>query len=449
MIQKPKLKPISAADAVGSCMAELRFDTARPFRRRGRVSKTTGPVVRAAGHFCIGEICSISRVNDEPILAEVVGFDQGEAILTPYGRTVGISYNSTIESLMNTFEVPVGDELTGRVLDAMGRPLDSGPRLTTRRFYPANQSPPNPMLRPPIEKPFSLGVKALDGGLTCGGGQRLGICAAAGGGKSTLVSLMVRFADYDRCIVALIGERGREVREFVDDQLGPEGLAKSTIVVATSDRPAIEQVKAAYTATAIAEYHRDRGERVLLIMDSLTRFARAQRQIGLAAGEPPTRRGFPPSVFEQLPGLVERTGRSGSGSITALYTVLVEGDDMNEPVADEARSLLDGHIILSRKLAGAGHYPAIDVNASASRVLSRIVTPDHLQAINKLRALLAKYEEIELLLKIGEYAQGADPLADEAVARKPALDRFLRQGTDEFSSFEETVEALKQAVGHA
>lgn len=305
------------------------------------------------------------------------------------------------------------------------------------------------MLRPPIEKPFSLGVKALDGVLTCGEGQRLGIFAAAGGGKSTLVSLMVRFADYDRCIVALIGERGREVREFVDDQLGPEGLAKSTIVVATSDRPAIEQVKAAYTATAIAEYHRDRGERVLLIMDSLTRFARAQRQIGLAAGEPPTRRGFPPSVFEQLPGLVERTGRSGSGSITALYTVLVEGDDMNEPVADEARSLLDGHIILSRKLAGAGHYPAIDVNASASRVLSRIVTPDHLQAINKLRALLAKYEEIELLLKIGEYAQGADPLADEAVARKPALDRFLRQGTDEFSSFEETVEALKQAVGHA
>ncbi|WP_281397139.1 FliI/YscN family ATPase [Kaustia mangrovi] len=446
---KPKRAPSSAADAVGTCMAELAFEPVRPFRRRGRVSKTTGPLVRAAGHFSIGEICSISRTNDGPILAEVVGFDQGEAILTPYGRTLGISHNSTIQSLMGAFEVPVGEALTGRVLDAMGQPIDGGPMLAGTRAYPGNQAPPNPMLRPPIDRPFSLGVKALDGALTCGEGQRLGIFAAAGGGKSTLVSLMVRFAAYDRCIVALIGERGREVREFVDDQLGPEGLAKSTIVVATSDRPAIEQVKAAYTATAIAEYHRDRGERVLLIMDSLTRFARAQRQIGLSAGEPPTRRGFPPSVFELLPGLVERAGRSGEGSITALYTVLVEGDDMNEPVADEARSLLDGHVVLSRKLAGAGHYPAIDVTASASRVLNRIVAPDHLAAIGKLRALLAKYDEIELLVKIGEYASGSDPVGDEAVARKPAIDAFLRQGLDEFSAFDDTVAALKGAVGHA
>jgi len=444
MLPKPP-----AADPVESSTAELGVELARPFRRRGRVSKTTGPLIRAAGHFCIGEICSISRANGEPILAEVVGFDQGEAILTPYGRTLGISHNSTIHAVMGAFEVPVGDELTGRVLDAMGNPIDSGPKLRPQSYYPGNQAPPNPMLRPPIDRPFSLGVKALDGALTCGEGQRMGIFAAAGGGKSTLVSLMVRFAAYDRCIVALIGERGREVREFVDDQLGPEGLAKSTIVVATSDRPAIEQVKAAYTATAMAEFHRDRGERVLLIMDSLTRFARAQRQIGLAAGEPPTRRGFPPSVFEQLPGLVERTGRSAEGSITALYTVLVEGDDMNEPVADEVRSLLDGHIILSRKLAGAGHYPAIDVTASASRVLNRIVSPDHLSAIHKLRALLSKYEEIELLLRIGEYSKGADPLADEAVARKPALDAFLRQGGNAFSSFDDTVMALKQAVGHA
>ncbi|WP_173933263.1 FliI/YscN family ATPase [Chelativorans sp. Marseille-P2723] len=429
-------------------MADLLFERQRPFRRRGRVSRTTGPLVRAAGNFSIGEVCSISRTTGQPILAEVVGFDQGEAILTPYGRTLGISHNSTIQSVMGTFEVPVGEELTGRVLDAMGKPLDSGHPLAPRLFYPADRSPPNPMLRPPIERPFVLGVKALDGALTCGEGQRMGIFAAAGGGKSTLVSLMVRFAEYDRCIVALIGERGREVREFIDDQLGPEGLAKSTIVVATSDRPAIEQVKAAYTATAIAEFHRDRGERVLLIMDSLTRFARAQRQIGLAAGEPPTRRGFPPSVFEQLPGLVERTGRSGEGSITALYTVLVEGDDMNEPVADEARSLLDGHIILSRKLAAAGHYPAIDVTASASRVLNRIASSDHLEAISKLRALLARYDEVELLLRIGEYSEGADPLADEAVARKPMLDAFLRQGMDEVLSFEQTVEALKEAVGH-
>ncbi len=422
---------------------------AHPFRRYGRVSKTTGPLVRAAGDFSIGEICLISRTNDEPILAEVVGFDQGEAILTPYGRTTGISHNSTIRPLMSDFGVPVGEALTGRVLDAIGQPIDGGAILTGMQAYSVNRAPLNPMLRPPIDRPFSLGVRALDGVLTCGEGQRLGIFAAAGGGKSTLVSLIMRFASYDRCVIALIGERGREVREFIDDQLGLDGIAKSILVVATSDRPAIEQVKAAYTATAIAEYHRDRGERVLLIMDSLTRFARAQRQIGLSAGEPPTRRGFPPSVFELLPGLVERAGRSEKGSITALYTVLVEGDDMNEPVADEVRSLLDGHIVLSQKLAGAGHYPAIDVTASTSRVLNRIVAPDHLAAICRLRTLLAKYDEIELLVKIGEYASGSDPLGDQAIALKPAIDAFLRQGLDEFFTFDNTVAALKETLGYA
>ena len=442
------MKSLSLVSTGESCIAEPAFGSSRRFKRRGRVCRAVGPVVRAAGHFSIGEICSISRSDGEPILAEVVGFDQSEAILTPYGCTAGISHNSTIQPLMRAFEVPVGEELTGRVLDAMGRPIDAGPRLEPRTFYPGHRPSPNPMLRPLIDRPVALGVRALDGTLTCGEGQRLGIFAAAGGGKSTLVSQIVRFAGYDRCIIALVGERGREVREFID-QLGPEGLAKSIIIVATSDRPAIEQVKAAYTATAISEFHRDRGERVLLIMDSLTRFARAQRQIGLAAGEPPTRRGFPPSVFEQLPGLVERAGRSCNGSITAFYTVLVEGDDMNEPVADEARSLLDGHIVLSRKLAGAGHYPSVDLIASTSRVLSRVVAPDHLQAIHKARALLSKLDEIELLLKIGEYSQGADPEADEALARKPALDAFLRQGIDESSSFDETVMALKRAVGHA
>ncbi|WP_011579455.1 MULTISPECIES: FliI/YscN family ATPase [Chelativorans] len=421
----------------------------RPFRRRGRVSKAVGPVVRAAGNFCVGEICAVSRSNGDPILAEVVGFDQGEAILTPYGGTAGISHNSTIEPLMSTFEVPVGEELTGRVIDAMGKPIDAGPSVTSCAFYPGHRTAPNPMLRPTIDRPFILGVRVLDGALTCGEGQRMGIFAAAGGGKSTLVSLMVRFAEYDRCVIALIGERGREVREFLEHQLGPTGLAKSIVVVATSDRPAIEQVKAAYTATALAEFHRDRGERVLLIMDSLTRFARAQRQIGLAAGEPPTRRGFPPSVFELLPGLVERAGLSGDGSITAFYTVLVEGDDMNEPVADEVRSLLDGHIVLSRKLAEAGHYPPVDVITSTSRILSRIVSPDHLEAVHKARGLMSKLQEIELLLKIGEYSKGADALADEALARRTALDAFLRQGVNEFSSFEETVIALKRAVGHA
>jgi ATP synthase in type III secretion protein N len=309
-------------------------------------------------------------------------------------------------------------------------------------------APPAPMTRPIISKPFPMGVRALDGVLTIGEGQRVGVFAAAGGGKSTLMSMLVRFAAYDRCVVSLIGERGREVREFVDHNLGAEGLAKSVVVIATADRPAIEQVKAAYSATAIAEYFRDRGERVLLLMDSLTRFARAQRQIGLAAGEPPTRRGFPPSVFEKLPGLLERGGLSQSGSITALYTVLVEGDDMNEPVADESRSLLDGHIILSRKLASAGRYPAIDILASASRVLTAIADPAHVAATVQLRNLMSKYQEIELLVQIGEYAPGSDALADEALDRKDAIETFLKQATTEQSDFETTRQALLDVVGH-
>lgn len=418
------------------------------FRRKGRVGRCTGPLVWAWGTFSVGEICSISRADGEPILAEVVGFDGEDAVLTPYGRTVGISHNSTIQSVMAEFEVPVGDVLTGRVVDALGAPIDGAGPITVTEHYLGNRPPPNPMRRPPIDRPFVLGVRALDGALTCGEGQRVGIFAAAGGGKSTLISTLVRNADYDRCVIALVGERGREVREFIEDQLGPTGLAKSTVVVATSDRPAIEQLKAAYTATAIAEYHRDQGARVLLIMDSLTRFARSQRQIGLSAGEPPTRRGYPPSVFDQLPSLVERAGRTEKGSITAFYTVLVEGDDMNEPVADEARSLLDGHVILSRKLASAGHYPAIDITASASRIITGILPEDHLSAIRKLRSLLAKYDEIELLLRIGEYEEGSDPLTDEAVQRKSTIDRFLRQSGAEVPSFEETVAALRRAVGH-
>ncbi|WP_176086021.1 FliI/YscN family ATPase [Martelella sp. HB161492] len=441
MVRRPKSTEADEAPALAGL--------AQPFRRRGRVTKVTGPLLRATGQFGIGEICSISRSNGAPVLAEVVGFDANETILTPYGRTAGISYFSVIEPVMSEFEVPVSESIVGRVLDSLGRPVDNGPPLGPCDRYPANRPPPDPMTRPPIDKPFYLGVRALDGTLTCGEGQRMGIFAAAGGGKSTLVSQLVRFARYDRCVVALIGERGREVREFIEHQLGPEGMARAVVIVATSDRPAVEQVKAAYTATAIAEYFRDQGGRVLLIMDSLTRFARAQRQIGLAAGEPPTRRGFPPSVFEQLPGLVERAGRTPRGSITALYTVLVEGDDMNEPVADETRSLLDGHIILSRKLASAGHYPAIDVSQSASRVLNNIVSPSHLSAIQKLRGLMAKYEEIELLVRIGEYAAGADPLADEALERKPAIDRFLRQSTKDFSDFDDTLNMLKETVGDA
>ncbi|RCS21561.1 FliI/YscN family ATPase [Phyllobacterium salinisoli] len=417
-------------------------------RRKGRTTRSVGPIIRAAGSFGVGEICSITRMAQEPLLAEVIGFVHGEMLLAPYGTPQGISYNSIIMPSQSRFEVPVGEELLGRVLNAWGDPIDGGGSVGRGARYPAYADAPNPMTRPLIDTPFVSGIRAIDGVLTCGEGQRMGIFAAAGGGKSTLISMLARNANCDRCVIALIGERGREVREFIDYQLGPDGMARSIVVVATSDRPVIEQVKAAYSATAIAEFFRDQGEHVLFIMDSLTRFARAQRQLGLSAGEPPTRRGFPPSVFEQLPGLLERSGRSEHGTITAFYTVLVEGDDMNEPVADEARSLLDGHIILSRKLAGAGHYPAIDTISSASRVITNIVTGDHLQAVRKLRALLSKYTELELLVRIGEYISGTDQLGDEALERIDSINAFLQQEADAVSYFDETIANLKWAVGN-
>lgn len=419
------------------------------FEKGGRVTTAAGPLIRAMGDFTIGEICSISRAGRPELLAEVVGFRGAEAVLTPYGVLDGVSQNSRISAVSSEFQIPVGSGLVGRVIGATGLPIDGRGPIVSDQSYPGLASPPPPMTRPIIDTSFSVGVRAIDGVLTIGEGQRVGVFAAAGGGKSTLMAMLVKFAAYDRCVISLIGERGREVREFVDGSLGPEGLAKSVLVIATADRPAIEQVKAAYSATAIAEYFRDKGERVLLLMDSLTRFARAQRQIGLAAGEPPTRRGFPPSVFEKLPGLLERGGLSARGSITAFYTVLVEGDDMNEPVADETRSLLDGHIVLSRKLANAGRYPAIDILSSASRVLTAVVDPAHAAATVKLRGLLAKYQEIELLVQIGEYVPGADALADDVLERKAAIDAFLSQRTDERSDFATTRQALLDAVGDA
>jgi type III secretion protein N (ATPase) len=291
-----------------------------------------------------------------------------------------------------------------------------------------------------------MGLRAIDGLLTCGEGQRLGIFAAAGGGKSTLLSCLVKGTEADITVMALIGERGREVREFIERDLGPEGMKKTVLVVSTSDRSAMERLKAAYIATAIAEYFRDQGKKVLLLMDSVTRFGRALREIGLAAGEPPTRRGFPPSVFSSLPLLMERAGNSDKGSITALYTVLVEGDDMTEPIADETRSILDGHIILSRKLASSGHYPAIDILASVSRVMNAIVDKDHKDMAGSLRKILAKYAEMELLVQIGEYKKGADAEADDALERIGKVNGFLRQDTDERSSFAQTMEAMRSVL---
>lgn len=441
-------QPTSGARDLGYIAEMLRdaIGQASTLKVRGRVIQVVGTIVRAAVPTVrIGEVCILRNPSDgSESQAEVVGLAKGQALLMPTGSTQGISPDTEVIPTGRVHMVPVGPGLLGRVLDGLGRPLDEkekGPLLVSRH-YPVYADAPDPLTRRIIDEPLSLGVKALDGLLTCGEGQRMGIFAAAGGGKSTLMGMLVKGADVDVTVVALIGERGREVREFLERELGEEGMRRAVIVCATSDKSAVERCKAAYVATSIAEYFRDQGLRVLLLMDSVTRFARAQREIGLAAGEPPTRRGFPPSVFAMLPKLMERAGTSDKGSITALYTVLVEGDDMTEPVADETRSILDGHIILSRKLGAANHYPAIDVLASASRVMNALIDPEHKAAAARVRELMAKYQEIELLLKVGEYKKGADRTADIAIERHAAIQAFLKQDTDEYVDFEETVERL-------
>jgi type III secretion protein N (ATPase) len=378
-----------------------------------------------------------------------VGFSRDAALLTPLGDMYGISAYTEVTPTGRAHMVPVGDGLLGRVLDGLGRPLDAdtaGP-LQADRFYPVFADAPDPMRRRIIKDPMPLGVRAIDGLLTCGEGQRMGIFAAAGGGKSTLLGMLVKGAAADVIVIALIGERGREVREFIENELGEEGCRRSVIVCATSDKSSMERAKAAYVATAIAEYFRDQGRKVLFLMDSVTRFARAQREIGLAAGEPPTRRGFPPSVFATLPKLMERVGMNDRGSITALYTVLVEGDDMTEPIADETRSILDGHIILSRNLAAANHYPAIDILASTSRVQNAVVSREHRAAAGRLRELMAKYAEVELLVKIGEYKRGGDATTDEAIDKIEVIREFLKQRTEDRSPFASAQAGLSKLTG--
>ena len=415
---------------------------------RGRVEQVVGTIIRAVvPGVKVGELCVLRNPFDSWTLkAEVVGFVKQVALLTPLGDLQGLSPATEVIPTGEIHSVPVGEDLLGRVIDGLGNPIDGAGPLKPRLRYPVYADPPNPMLRRIIDRPISLGLRALDGILTCGEGQRMGIFAAAGGGKSTLLSSIIKGCSADLCVLALIGERGREVREFIEHDLGPEGKKKAVLVVSTSDRSSMERLKAAYTATAIAEYFRDQGKSVLLMMDSVTRFGRAQREIGLAAGEPPTRRGFPPSVFSTLPRLMERAGNSDKGSITALYTVLVEGDDMTEPIADETRSILDGHIVLSRKLAAANHYPAIDVQASVSRVMNAIISKEHKAAAQKLRKILAKFAEVELLVQIGEYKKGSDKDADDALSRIDAVNAFLRQGLNEHSTMEETLQALNKAV---
>lgn len=432
-------------------MMQLALEDTPTLVIKGRVTQVIGTIIKAVvPSVKVGEVCILRQPGEDfEMKAEVVGFSRDAALLTPIGDMYGISAATEVTPTGRAHMVPVGDGLLGRVLDGLGQPLDADERgpLQADRFYPVFAEAPDPMKRRVIKDPLPLGVRAMDALLTCGEGQRMGIFAAAGGGKSTLLGMLVKGAQSDVNVIALIGERGREVREFIEHELGEEGRRRSVIVCATSDKSSMERAKAAYVATAIAEYFRDQGRKVLFLMDSVTRFARAQREIGLAAGEPPTRRGYPPSVFATLPKLMERVGMNDKGSITALYTVLVEGDDMTEPIADETRSILDGHIILSRALAASNHYPAIDVLASASRVMNNVVSKEHKTAAGRMRELMAKYAEVELLVKIGEYKRGNDATTDEAIDKIEAIRTFLKQRTDERTRIEDTIAEMCRITG--
>ena len=430
-----------------------RLDGVVPLGVRGRVVEVTGLVIKArVPGVRIGELCFIETpLRDAPVRAEVVGFRSELVYLMGLGDLTGLGPDSEVRPTGHVMTVRVGPGLLGRVLDGLGRPADGkGPLAPGETAeYPVYASPPDPLLRRRVTKALPVGVRAMDGLLTVGEGQRVGIFAAAGGGKSTLLGMIARNTVADINVIALIGERGREVLDFIEENLGAEGLARSVVVVATSDQPTLVRLKSAYVATAVAEYFRDRGKRVVLVLDSITRFARAQREAGLAVGEPPARAGFPPSVFAVLPRLLERAGNSDRGSITAFYTVLVEGDDMTEPVADEARSILDGHIVLSRDLAGRGHYPAIDVLRSASRVMPAVAADGHQQAAQKVRELIATYERHRDLILLGAYKRGTDARVDEALERWPAIEAWLRQGMRDRTGFEETLAGLGRAGGLA
>lgn len=411
----------------------------------GRITEIVGMLIRAiVPGVKIGEICLVKR-EGPPLLAEVVGFTREEVFLSPLGEMTGIGPSSEVIPTHLPLHIKVGNNLLGRVLNGLGEPLDlhaKGP-LELDEVYPVIQSPPDPLKRKRINKPISVGVRAIDGLLTTGEGQRIGIFAAAGGGKSTLLGMIARNARADVNVISLIGERGRELRDFIEHDLGPEGLARSVLVISTSDQASQLRLNAAYVGTAIAEYFRDQGKTVILMMDSVTRFARALREVGLAAGEPPARAGYTPSVFSTLPKLLERSGNSDKGSITAFYTILVAGDDMNEPVADEVRSILDGHLILSSELARQYHYPAIDVLSSVSRVMPSIVPKEHLMLVGKAREVLANYRKNELLIKIGEYKRGSDKMGDFAIDNIDKVNKFLKQAVDEKCSAEETMQLLR------
>ncbi len=422
------------------------IEDTEPIKMSGKVTQVVGLVIESKGpNVSLGELCYIkSRFpNVEPIPAEVVGFREGLVLLMPIGEMQGIGPGCEVLSAQKTLQVKVGMELLGRVLDGLGNPMDGKGPILSKTEYPLHAEPPDPLQRPRIKDSLYVGVRAIDGLITLGSGQRIGIMAGSGVGKSTLLSMIARNTEADISVISLVGERGREVRDFIERDLGEEGLKRSVVVVATSDKPALVRIKGAMTATAIAEYFRDQGRRVVLMMDSVTRFAMAQREVGLTIGEPPATRGYTPSVFALLPRLLERAGTSARGSITGIYTVLVDGDDMNEPIADAVRSILDGHIVLSRAIAAQNHFPAIDILASVSRVMTDVVTKEHREAAQHMRALMAVYKEAEDLIHIGAYVKGSSKRIDEAIEKIDAINDFLCQGVFDVTSFEDMKKTLE------
>jgi flagellum-specific ATP synthase len=418
---------------------ERRLEEAVTLVPGGRVTRVIGLIIESTGpETSIGEVCEIlDRFGERKGFAEVVGFREHSVLLMPLGHLQGIAPGSVVRSMRRPFRVGVGEKVLGRILDGLGNPLDDEGELDVEGYVPIVSDPPHPLQRTRIIEPLELGIRSIDGLLTCGKGQRFGVFAGSGVGKSVLMGMVARNTAAEVNVIALIGERGREVRDFIERDLGEEGLRRSVVVVVTSDQPALIKIKGAMLATAIAEYFRDQGRDVMLMMDSVTRLAMAQREIGLAVGEPPTTRGYTPSVFAMLPKLLERAGKGEKGSITALYTVLVEGDDMNEPVADAVRSILDGHIVLSRKLAAESHYPAVDVLESISRVMVDVVPKEHITAARKVLADMAVWRENEDLINIGAYKDGSNALIDRSISKRPSIKELLIQDMEEKSGLNE------------
>lgn len=410
----------------------------------GKVIEIKGLIIEADGpQSSIGDLCHIyKKANDKPVWAEVVGFREGRILLMPLGTMEGIQPGAIVLNTGEPMKLKVGNNLLGRVLDGLGNPIDNLGEINAESYVSTYAKPINPLKRARIDTPLSLGIKSIDGFITVGRGQRLGIFAGSGVGKSTTLSMMAKNTNADINVIALIGERGREVREFIEKNMGPEGMKRTVVVAATSEQPDLVKIKAAFVATSIAEYFRDKGKDVLFMLDSVTRIAMAQRVVGLSAGEPPAMKGYTPSVFAIMPQLMERAGCNDKGSITALYTVLVEGDDFNEPISDTARSILDGHIMLSRDLAHRNHYPAVDVLQSISRVMGDVVTKEHKSAAAKVKNWLAVYKKNEDLINIGAYVKGSNPLCDEAIQKMDAINDFLCQSTEDNIIYDETIESL-------